>query len=170
MQPQRHSIRLPDYDYSQPGDYFITIDTKGWKPLFGRIENGKISLSSIGIIVREEWLATPQHRPYVELGTFAIMPNHFHAILTLNDDDMGAHTKNERFGVPVSGSVPTIIRAFKAAVTRRVNELPNLSGMIVWHRNYYEHVICTEREYINIDAYIESNPTDWSDQRKPWLG
>jgi REP element-mobilizing transposase RayT len=109
----------------------------------------------------------------VELEKFAIMPNHFHATLTLNDDDKStarrAHTMNERFGVPVSGSIPTIVRAFKAAVTKRVNELRNMSGMVVWHKNYYEHVICTEREYINIDAYIESNPIDWTDQRKPWL-
>jgi putative transposase len=32
---RRRSARLPEYDYSQPGAYFITICTWGKAPLFG---------------------------------------------------------------------------------------------------------------------------------------
>ena len=37
--PRRRSIRLPDYDYSQVGAYFVTICTWKWICLFGDIIN-----------------------------------------------------------------------------------------------------------------------------------
>jgi len=47
----------------------------------------------------------------------------------------------EQFGKLVAGSLPTIIRAFKSAVTRRVNAMRHTPGAKVWQRNYYEHII-----------------------------
>jgi REP element-mobilizing transposase RayT len=41
----RRSIRLPGYDYSQPGFYFVTICTHQRKLLFGEIVEGEISLN-----------------------------------------------------------------------------------------------------------------------------
>jgi putative transposase len=38
----RQSIRLPDYDYSQPGAYFITIVTHGRERLFGEVKEGEM--------------------------------------------------------------------------------------------------------------------------------
>jgi hypothetical protein len=35
--PRRKNIRLKDYDYSQPGYYFITICAKDGQKLFGEI-------------------------------------------------------------------------------------------------------------------------------------
>jgi hypothetical protein len=34
----------------------------------------------------------------------------------------------ERFGKPVPGSIPTIVRAFKSATTRRINEMRGTPG------------------------------------------
>ena len=64
----------------------------------------------------------------------------------------------ERFGQPISGSLPTIIRAFKSAVTKRINEIRQLPGVPVWQRNYYEHVIRNEADYAQIAEYIADNP------------
>lgn len=168
--PQRRSIRIPEYDYSQPGAYYITLLSKNRKPVFGTVDGDRVRLSIIGKIIREEWLATPYHRPYVELGVFAIMPDHFHAILNLIDQNEGtarrALTTVESFGAPVVGSLPTIVRAFKAAVTKRVNEYFKASEIIVWQRNYYEQVICSDCEYLNISAYIEFNPAAWSEENQ----
>ncbi len=47
----RHSIRLPNYDYSQPGAYFITIVTWRRECLFGEVLNGEMRLNKIGEIV-----------------------------------------------------------------------------------------------------------------------
>jgi REP element-mobilizing transposase RayT len=86
--PQKHhrrSIRLPDYDYSQPGAYFITMVTYQREPLFGEIVNGEMRLSAMGQIAEEHWRAIPEHFPQVELGAFVVMPNHVHGIIILHD-------------------------------------------------------------------------------------
>ncbi len=48
----RRSIRLKNYDYSQPGAYFITIVTHNRQCLFGEIVNGEMRLYEYGEIVR----------------------------------------------------------------------------------------------------------------------
>src|SRR5512138_471999 len=67
----------------------------------------------------------------------------------------------ERFGKPVSHSIPTIIRAYKSAVTYAVNACQNQRGAVLWQRNYYEHVIRNEQAYENIYNYILNNPLNW---------
>ena len=51
----RRSIRLPGYDYTAAGAYFITICTQGRECLFGQIVDGEMQLNALGEIVREEW-------------------------------------------------------------------------------------------------------------------
>ena len=52
----RKSFRLPYYDYSQNGAYFVTIISHQRKHLFGEIIMDKIVLNEIGKIVREaDW-------------------------------------------------------------------------------------------------------------------
>lgn len=82
-----------------------------------------------------------------------------------NDHDRAPTTviaqTHERFGKPVQGSLPTIVRAYKSAVTKRINLLRGIPGTPVFQRNYYEHIIGTEREYDQIAAYIANNPVNW---------
>ena len=54
----RKSIRLKDYDYSQPGAYFITICTYKHRNILGKIYGGKMHLNEFGRIVEEEWNKT----------------------------------------------------------------------------------------------------------------
>jgi hypothetical protein len=49
---QRKSIRLKEYDYSQPGDYFVTIYTQGHKHTFAAIAGYEMQLNKIGNIVK----------------------------------------------------------------------------------------------------------------------
>src|SRR5579859_1266892 len=44
----RRSTRLKNYDYSQPGYYFVTICTYEKKWLFGEIIDGQMHLNSVG--------------------------------------------------------------------------------------------------------------------------
>ena len=172
--PDRHyrrSIRLKGYDYTQPGAYFVTICTHQRTPLFGQVVDGEMILNAFGEIVREEWFKTAQIRPYVELydDEFIVMPNHIHGIIRIVADPtavVGARRRRaptvEQFGKPVPGSIPTIVRAFKSAVTKRINQLRGTPGAPVWQRNYYEHIIRTERTLIAIRRYIIENPARWS--------
>ncbi len=67
----------------------------------------------------------------------------------------------EGFGKPVSGSIPTIIRAYKSAVTKRINEVRGTPGKPVWQRHYYEHIVRNESELSRIREYITTNPVCW---------
>ena len=58
-------------------------------------------------------------------------------------------------------SIPTIVRAYKSAVTYAVNNLENQCGAVLWQTNYYEHIIRNERELHNIGWYILNNPFNW---------
>ena len=70
----RRSIRLPGYDYSQPGAYFVTICTY----------NRELSLQDqVKEAVRSVWLGLPARFPRVVLDEFVIMPNHLHGIIIL---------------------------------------------------------------------------------------
>lgn len=80
----RRSIRLPGYDYSEYGYYFVTICTYNREPIFGEIVGGEMKLNNVGKIVLEEWNNNANIRKNIELDIFTIMPNHFHAIIKIN--------------------------------------------------------------------------------------
>ena len=82
---QRHSIRLKDYDYSQPGGYFITLVTHERRNLFGKIVDGEMQLNEFGVIAHEQWLQIPTRFDLVELGEFVIMPDHIHGIIIIHE-------------------------------------------------------------------------------------
>jgi REP element-mobilizing transposase RayT len=67
----------------------------------------------------------------------------------------------ERFGRPISGSLPTIIRSFKSAAGKYVNESRRSPGTPVWQRNYYERVIRDHDEFRKMTEYIRFNPINW---------
>ncbi|HOE70085.1 MAG TPA: hypothetical protein PLE10_05420 [Brevefilum sp.] len=158
--PQRKSIRLQGYDYTQQGAYFITIGTYHREHLFGKIDQGEMDLSPIGLIVKEVWQSIPVHFSQANVDYFVIMPNHIHGIIEL----VGARHAVpllETFRKPVPGSIPTIVRSFKSEVTRRVNLFRNTPGGKVWQRNYYEHVIRNDDGLQAVYDYLISNPYNW---------
>ena len=130
--------------------------------------------------MREEWFRSAQVRAYLRLddNEFIVMPNHIHGIMWIKQgaegdppsDDIGARRRRapttERFGAPVSGSIPTIVRALKSATTRRINQLRGTRGESVWQRNYYEHLIRDEKQLARIRQYIMDNPSQWEIDRE----
>jgi REP element-mobilizing transposase RayT len=134
----------------------------------GDILDGEMVTNQFGKIVCDEWFKTAEIRKNVQLHAdeFRIMPNYVHGIIWLIETAVGIRchripTTQEKFGKPVSGSIPTIVRAYKAAVTRRINRLLGSLGMPVWQRNYYEHIIRNDREHKAIQRYILENPLKW---------
>ncbi len=164
----RRSIRLKDYDYSQAGAYFITICTQNRECLFGEIKDGQMRLNEMGKITAIEWENTSVLRPNIELDEWVVMPNHFHGIIIILDGRGTARrapTAVEQFGKPVSGSIPTIIRSFKSAVTKRINEYRQMVGAKLWQRNYWERIIRNETELNHIREYIHNNPDSWEQDK-----
>ena len=186
--PQSHhrrSIRLPGYDYTQPGAYFVTVVTWQREELFGQVVSGEMHLNDFGRIAREEWLKTAALRSNVALreDEFVVMPNHVHGVVWIVDEGeslVGAQrrcapTENRAptkdhvpIGRLVASSIPAIIRAYKSAVTYRINALREMPGTPLWQRNYYEHIVRDDKEFWAIVNYIHDNPLNWQeDQENP---
>jgi REP element-mobilizing transposase RayT len=172
------SKRKTGSDYAKPGKYFITICTKNKIPYFGKIENGNIVLSEIGVILRNEWLKTPSVRPdmNITLDEFVIMPDHFHAIIIIGknqyNQNHGDHCKNAMHGVfnaksqnkfhntfsPQIKNVASIIRGVKSAVTTSAKKL-NMD--FTWQPRFYDHIIPDNVALERIRNYIRANPEKW---------
>ena len=54
-----------------------------------------------------------------------------------------------------------LIGAFKTVSTKRINEYRGTPGVVVWQRNYYEHIIRDECSLNRIREYIAANPLRW---------
>jgi len=80
----RKSIRLPGYDYSRPGAYFVTICTKDRGCFFGEIVDQEMALNDAGRIMEIVWNELPKFYLGVSTDAFQIMPNHVHGIIILN--------------------------------------------------------------------------------------
>jgi REP element-mobilizing transposase RayT len=172
----RKSVRLPFYNYSGHGGYFITICSFGGICSFGKINDGKVTLYKTGKIIQDEWLRTEQVRANVKLDMFVVMPNHFHGIVIIKETDdpkrathRVAPTKTRR-AVPaqerqaklITGSISAIIGQFKTVITKRVHSELKLESCSVWQRGFYEHVIRNEKELNRVRQYIIDNPIKWS--------
>ena len=159
----RRSIRVPDFDYTYPGPYFITIVTAGRVLRFGEIANGEMLLNQVGQMVRSEWLRLPFRFPGLEIDEYVVMPNHFHGILSLPDK---GDQKEKVDGQVVSCSVGAVIRAFKAATTERFHFICGWNAGILWQRNYHEHIVRRDVDYNRIREYILCNPSQWEADRE----
>jgi len=164
----RRSIRLPDYDYSQPGAYFITVVTHGRACLFGRVKNGEMHLNEAGRIVWDIWYSLPARYPQIALGAAVVMPNHFHGNVIINEPPVGAiHespprvVQRDRQMQRRCMTLPLVVGYFKMNSAKRINELLGSQGIPVWQRNYYEHIIRNDQEYNRIHLYIEANVDNW---------
>jgi REP element-mobilizing transposase RayT len=161
--PQKHhrkSIRVPGYDYSQSGAYFVTIVTYQRECLFGEVVDGEMFLNKNGQIVEYAWNDLPNHYPHVDLGTYIIMPNHFHGIIFLLDT-VGAGLRPAPTSQQKRHGLPEIVRALKSFSARRINEHLNSPGVPVWQRNFYDHII-RDDDLNRIHLYIQDNPLNWA--------
>ncbi len=177
--PERRSIRLADYDYSQGGAYFVTVCTRDHRCLFGRIVVDTMELNDAGRAVEKCWHEIPVHFPQVEVDAFVVMPNHIHGILILrrNHDSVlpAANPVGANHHSPVSQgdhyspapsrprgtsqTIGSIIRGFKIGVTQRMRRNTPIGD--VWQRNYHEHIIRNEKSLNLIRQYITENPASW---------
>ena len=174
----RHSIRLKGYDYSSAGEYFVTICTYARQHLFGEIIQNEMQINEFGLIAQSVWRDLPRRFDHLELDEFVVMPNHIHGILIINNDGKscggGVGAIHELPLLPDepdillsrSGrrkmTIPLVIGYYKMNTAKQINQLRQTLGQSVWHRNYYEHIICNGREYEAIANYIADNPLNWA--------
>ena len=159
----RRSIRLKEYDYSQPGTYFVTICTHRRECLLGKFGEGKIHLSTAGLAVQSIWEKLPQRYCHTGIDIYRVMPNHFHGIITI---DVGAiHESPLRLPMLIRSRrkmlLSKMVGYFKMNSAKKINQLRATPDQSVWQRNYYEHVIRNEFDFEDIREYIQNNPLKW---------
>ncbi len=158
--PTRKQPRLPEYDYSTPGAYFITICAKDKKCIFGRIVGGgaldapQIRLTNFGKIVKK-YILSGNRIPGVQVDKYVIMPNHIHLLITVNSE---AQSGTSRAPSPTNAIVPHFISTFKRFCHRD-------AGTQLFQRSYHDHVVRGEADYKEIWEYIENNPFRWEEDR-----
>ncbi len=151
MLPKRKIIRLKHYDYSRNGIYFITICTKNKKHLFGKINNEKMELNTIGKTAEKCWIEIPKHYPNIKTHEYISMPNHIHSMIEITGIAAGGKYSATTLG--------NIVKGFKIGVTKWCKDNTKIAE--VWQRGYYEHIIQDEKEYWNGIEYILNNPENW---------
>lgn len=178
------SARLQSWDYSSSAAYFITICTKHMEFFFGDVIQSKMILNEIGKIAELEWLKTFEMRldMNLKMGEFVVMPNHFHAIIIIGENDFNTkpkpdmvngrdamhcvpthirtinHIKTNQFG-PQSKNLASIVRGFKIGVTRNARLInPNFA----WQTRFYDHIIRNDESFYQISEYIKQNPSKWN--------
>jgi putative transposase len=163
--------RLPYYDYSSGGGYFVTLCTANRECLLGAVTDGLVVLSEIGRIVQVEWERSTTIRSEITLDVFVMMPNHLHGIVFITEPDDGSHCRarlrpDEHQRKP--RSLGSFIAGFKGYTTKRVNELRATPGLRLWQPDYYEHVIRNDKDLAQIREYIVNNPLRWQlDEENP---
>ena len=174
---RRRPTRLPHFDYSQQGAYFVTICTRNRACLFGEVVDGEMQLSDVGEVAHTMWERIPTHAPLVETDAWIVMPNHVHGVIFIAGSDtvvspntgisptVGATPASplQRPSGPPKRSLGAIVGSYKSAVSRRINELRRSRGAPIWQRNYYEHVIRDDTALNRIRQYIMENPARWAE-------
>ena len=189
------STRLPGWDYSAPGWYFVTICTDQRSLFFGEVVDGQMQLSQAGQIVAEEWLQTPQVRPNVVLDEWVIMPNHVHGIIVIlpqefvaigvsqgdDVDDVETFRRNvstktvpftpprqEEPVQPIAGLRPHTLGAIINQIKSVCTKRIRASGAtdFAWQARFYDHIIRDEGSLARIRQYIRDNPERWEHDRE----
>ena len=146
--PIRKNIRLRDWDYGNPGHYFVTMCTSGKKCMLWSPEGMQLSqpyLSDIGMIVNSEISKTNTIYTNISIDKYVVMPNHVHMIIYIAYDAQV---------VGKTTSISNIINHFKGSVTKQV-------GRPIWQLRFHDHIIRNERKYNEIWQYIDTNPQNW---------
>ena len=155
--PIRKPTRLPRFDYSTPGAYFITICTKDRKNILGNIVGGGAfdapytNLSRTGITV-EKFIKSGERIPNVHIDKYVIMPNHIHMILLVEVGCGGT----SRAPSPTNAVIPHFVSTFKRFCHKE-------AGFVIFQRSYHDHVIRGEMDYLEIWEYIDNNPAKWNE-------
>ena len=156
--PTRKPNRIPHFDYSTPGAYFITICTEGRLPILSTIVGGGAldapcaRLTSIGQVVQRH-IISGNRIPGVTVDKYVIMPNHIHLILLVENT---ASAGTSRAPSPTNAVIPHFVSTLKRFCHRDV-------GTRFFQRSYHDHVIRNEADYLKIWQYIDNNPARWQE-------
>jgi putative transposase len=145
--PERKRIRLARETYALPGSvWHATSTTLNRRPVFADPAMADLLVDALQFQCR---------KARADLLLYCVMPDHVHAVVTINDGDLIA-----------------IMRDVKSWTThlwtQRTGE-PHL-----WQQSFYDHGVRRSEHMDELITYVVENPqragfvADWHDY--PWLG
>jgi putative transposase len=159
---QRKSIRLPYYDYSWPGQYFITFVTKFREEYFGLPDKASFQAQILRDRVEKAWDAIFDEE--CESLAYVLMPNHFQAVIEISHQKNLIEIDHDDIKQRRQMKLSKLVGKFKMTSSKAINdyfeEMDNIRPF-KWQPNYFERVIRDNRELYNILRYIENNPLQW---------
>ena len=154
--PKRKPNRLPEYAYSSPGIYFITICTQGKQRILANIVGGgaldapQTQLTNTGKIV-EKHILSSNKIPNIQVDKYVIMPNHIHLLLMVTET-----SGPPKASAPTTAIIPHFVSTFKRFCHREI-------GTRIFQRSYHDHIIRNRQDYLKIWEYIDNNPAKWEE-------
>ena len=153
--PNRKPNRLPDFDYSTPGVYFVTICTQNRKNTLCSIVGDGFPVPKYPGKIAERYIHQISKKyPCACIDKYAVMPNHIHMLIRI-DAINGTGNPSPTLG--------NIVAWYKYQVTREINAHFNSVGLRFFQRSYHDHVIRGDEDYLKIWEYIDSNPALWKE-------
>ena len=154
----RKSIRLPGYNYSTAGYYFVTVRANHGLPALSRIDEDGTCLTALGSLVQHAWDSLPSRFPSCSTDVFSVQPDHVHGIIVLHEADLINVKAN-------AVTLSAIVRAFKSISAQTINRHTGNESRRVWQRGFYERVIRNEQELLNTRQYVAFNELKTAQQR-----
>lgn len=157
---KHRQYRLPGYDYSQNGNYFITIVTQDRGKYFGEINGKELTLSPIGRFIDNNFRALRTKTLKVKVEEYAIMPDHLHLILSIDHRETAAG-QIDGIHPLLKDSVPSFVNHLKGFIKRwcNGNGFPDFK----WQMKYHDRIIRNDAEYDRIVWYMRNNVINWKD-------
>ena len=146
--PKRKTIRLPQYDYTSAGAYFVTICVKDRCPLLwdnvgaGITRPEDAPLSALGKTVAAAIGQISEHYPHITVEKHCIMPDHVHLLLLFHEKD------GRQIAAP---TLSVVIGQMKRWVSKT-------TGLSFWQKSFIDRVIRSEQGYLAVWEYIHNNP------------
>lgn len=168
-------LRNPNINYER-GWFFITVQVAHNKSVFGAVVGEECELNALGQAVHEAWLSHPAHTPGLRIDEFVVMPNHFHAIVTLGAvarEPLGAVAEGYDSCAPDplrSGNLSWVIGKFKSYTTHLYHKFKEAGkcvdiGTRLWQESFYDNLITSREELERVRQYIKDNPKNWNNDR-----
>ncbi len=160
--PRRKPMRLTGWDYSGQGMYFLTLCTKGKRPLFGRVVGGGVLdaprtvLSPAGETLERQLRSMADSYQHVVLKKYVIMPNHLHLLVRLTGLPHGPSGTPAPTGGRANEAVPALVSALKRFTDRAC-------GLSLFQRGYHDHIVRDEADFLRVWTYLDENPAKWAE-------
>jgi REP element-mobilizing transposase RayT len=94
--------------------------------------------------------------PAIQMDDWVVMPNHWHAVIRTQKP-----IKTTAGAINCAPTIGNIVRGIKSAASVSIRR--SLDLVFDWQKNYYEHVVRNEEEYLKIREYIRDNPRRWDE-------